>query len=87
MRWPSMTHTQRWHVYQRTAGTGHLYQGHFKSFPVQSDALFLTVSRYVERTALNANLVERGAGLEMGQRLVALRQGCDGATDPEPMAD
>jgi putative transposase len=59
MRWISLTHTQRWHAFHRSAGTGHLYQGRFKSFPVQSDEHFLTVCRYVERNALRANLVER----------------------------
>jgi putative transposase len=59
MRWLTLTHTQRWHAHRRTAGTGHLYQGRFKSFPVQSDEHFLTICRYVERNALRANLVER----------------------------
>ena len=55
-----MTYTQRWHESRhRTAGTGHLDQGRFKSFPVQSDEHFLTVCRYVERNALLANLVAR----------------------------
>ena len=39
----------------RTAGTGHLDQGRFKSVPVQSDEHFLTVCRYVKRNALRAN--------------------------------
>ncbi len=43
----------------RTTGTGPVYQGRFKSFPVQSDEHFLTVARYVERNALRAGLVER----------------------------
>jgi putative transposase len=59
MRWLTMTHTQRWHALRRTAGTGHLYQGRYKSFPVQSDEHFLTVCRYVERNALKAGLVDR----------------------------
>ncbi len=59
MRWLTMTHTQRWHAFHRTVGSGHLYQGRFKSFPVESDDHFLTVCRYVERNALRANLVER----------------------------
>jgi putative transposase len=57
MRWLTMTHTQRWHAQHRSAGVGHLYQGRFRSFPVQDDAHFLTVSRYVERNALRAGLV------------------------------
>jgi len=59
MRWLTVTHTQRWHAHHGTCGMGHLYQGRFKSFPVQSDEHFLTVARYVERNALRANLVER----------------------------
>ena len=31
------THAMRWRVSHRTVGYGHLYQGRFKSFPVQSD--------------------------------------------------
>ena len=58
MRWLTVTHTQRWHAHHRTAGTGHLYQGRFKSFPVQSDDHFLAVCRYVERNALRADLVD-----------------------------
>src|SRR5712691_2380519 len=59
MGWLTLTHTQRWHAQHDTVGTGHLYQGRFKSFPVQSDEHFLTVCRYVERNALRAKLVKR----------------------------
>jgi putative transposase len=40
-------------------GLGHVYQGRYKSFPVESDEHFWTVARYVERNALRANLVLR----------------------------
>ena len=59
MRWLTVTHTQRWHAAHRTSGTGPLYQGRFKSFPIQEDDHLLAVLRYVERNALRANLVER----------------------------
>jgi putative transposase len=58
-RWLAHTHAMRWRVAHRTVGYGHLYQGRFKSFPVQSDGHVLTVLRYVERNALGAGLVER----------------------------
>ena len=61
MRWLTVTHTQRWHAAHRTSGTGPLYQGRFKSFPIEEDEHLLTVLRYVERNALRANLVERAA--------------------------
>jgi len=59
MRWLTVTHTQRWHAHFRSSGTGPIYQGRFKSFPVQSDEHLLTVLRYVERNALRAGLVKQ----------------------------
>jgi len=56
--WLTLTHTQRWHAHRHSAGSGHVYQGRFKSFPVQDDEHFYTVCRYVERNALKANLVK-----------------------------
>jgi len=59
LRWLTHTHTMRWHAHYHTSGTGHLYQGRFKSFPVETDEHFHTVVRYVERNARRANLVRR----------------------------
>ena len=59
LHWITVTHTQRWHAHHHTTGTGPVYQGRFKSFPVQTDEHFLTVARYVERNALRAKLVDR----------------------------
>jgi len=56
MQWLTVTHTHRWHSHHETTGTGPLYQGRFKCFPVQTDAHFLTAARYVERNALRAKL-------------------------------
>ena len=36
-----------------------IVQGRFKSFPVQNDEQLLGLSRYVERNALTAGLVDR----------------------------
>jgi len=55
----TITHARRWQEHRRLVGTGHIYQGRYKSFPVQSDEHFLTMCRYVERNALRANLVDR----------------------------
>lgn len=57
-RWLTHTHTMRWHAHYHTEGTGHLYQGRFKTFPIEDDEHLLTVTRYVERNALRANLVQ-----------------------------
>ncbi len=59
MFWLTMTHTQRWRHARKLVGLGPLYQGRFKAFPVESDAHYLTMCRYVERNALRAGLVKR----------------------------
>ena len=64
--WLTLTHTQRWHAHRHNTGSGHLYQGRFKSFPVQDDGHFFTVCRYVERNALRANLVQRAEDWRWG---------------------
>ena len=59
MRWLTTTHVRRWHEHRHSFGQGHVYQGRFKSFPVQEDAHLLTVVRYVERNPLRAMMVQR----------------------------
>ena len=58
-QWLTVTHVRRWHAHHHTGGTGPVYQGRFKSFPIQEDDHFLTVCRYVERNPLRAHLVAR----------------------------
>ena len=74
IRWLSHTHVMRWHVAHGTVGSGSLYQGRFKSFPVQRDDHFLTVCRYVERNALTAGVVDRAEDWRWGS-LWARRHG------------
>lgn len=66
LRWITVTHAQRWHSQHDTAGTGPIYQGRFKSFPIQHDDHFLTVARYVERNPLRAKLVRRAEKWQWG---------------------
>jgi putative transposase len=54
-----VTHVRRHHEHHRTRGGGHLYQGRYKSFPIEADDHLLTVLRYVEANALRAGLVAR----------------------------
>jgi len=67
LTWPFPNH---WHLVVWPQHDGELsiyaqwltitvYQGRFKSFPVQEDDHFFTVCRYVERNPLRANLVAR----------------------------
>jgi putative transposase len=64
--WLTLTHTQRWHAHFHTVGSGHLYQGRFKSFPIAADEHLLTVLRYVERNPVRAGLVERAEDWRWG---------------------
>ena len=52
-------HVRRHYAHYHTSSGGHLYQGRFKGFPVQSDEHFLTVCRYVEANALRGKLIDR----------------------------
>ena len=77
MRWLTVTHTQRWHAAHNTAGTGPLYQGRFKSFPIEEDEHLLAVLRYVERNALaqNSSSVPRsGNGAACRAAFAAMRR-------------
>lgn len=64
--WITLTHTQRYHAHHRTTGYGHVYQGRYKSFPIQDDDHFHVVCRYVERNALTANIVKRAEQYQWG---------------------
>jgi putative transposase len=55
------THACRWRTFHETVGYGHLYQGPFKSFPVEEDGHFFALCRYVERNPVRANLVNDAA--------------------------
>ena len=59
MQWLMTTHTRRWHREQQTIGGGHLYQGRYKSFPVETNTYLLQLLRYVERNPVRAQLVPR----------------------------
>ena len=58
-RWLTHTHTQRWHVHHGTSGTGHVYQGRFKAFPIQADDHLERVLRYVQLNPVRAKAVRR----------------------------
>jgi putative transposase len=57
MQWLMTAHVRRYHSHYH--GSGHVWQGRFKAFPIQADEHLLTVLRYVERNPLRAGMVER----------------------------
>ena len=88
LRWVSLTHTMRLHAHYDTAGDGHIYQGRFKSFPVQDDDHFLVVCRYVERNALRAGLVDRAEDWKWGSlhRWISQHDAAPKLLSPWPVA-
>jgi putative transposase len=57
MQWWMTSHVRRYHQHYRSHG--HVWQGRFKSFPIQQDSHLLTVLRYVLRNPVRAGLVEQ----------------------------
>jgi putative transposase len=57
MMWLLTAHVRRYH--QHYHSSGHVYQGRFRSFPIQEDDHLLTVLRYTERNPVRAGLVEQ----------------------------
>src|SRR5208283_4877110 len=77
MRWLTLTHAQRWKHSHAAVGRGHLYQGRFKSFPIEQDEHLLTVLRYVQRNPVRAGLVRRAEQWRWGSCHVRENRGHD----------
>ena len=54
MQWLLTSHVRRYH--QHYGSSGHVWQGRFKSFPVQRDEHLITVLRYVLQNPVRAGL-------------------------------
>lgn len=59
MRWITTTHVRQRRTQTKSVGDGHLYQGAYKSFPIETDQHLTTVIRYVEQNPLRAKLVQK----------------------------
>ncbi len=69
-RWLTHTHAMRCITHRRVMGMGPLYQGRFKSLPVQDDRHLLALLRYVERNPVRAKLARRAALWRWGSEAV-----------------
>ena len=57
--WLTATHLRRLHGHHPSERTGPIYQGRFKSFPIQENDHRVTLCRYAERNPPRANLVNK----------------------------
>jgi putative transposase len=72
--WTCSTHVRRWREHRHNVGEGHLYQGRFKSFPVQPGPPLYRVLRYVEGNARRATLAERAEAWPYGSLYAGARR-------------
>ena len=85
MHWFETTHARRWQLVRAVDGLGAVYQGRFKSIPVEADAHFLRVCRYVERNALRAHLVHRAEDWRWSSLWQRLNDGVGPVLSPWPV--
>lgn len=83
MQWLMTSHVRRYHRHYH--GSGHVWQGRFKAFPVETDEHYLGVLRYVERNPLRANLVTRSQDWEWSSLKPTLRSGPPGLLSAGPL--
>jgi putative transposase len=75
MKWVTGTHSHRWHSAHKTVGIGHLYQGRYKSLPVQNSEYYLTLMQYVESNPKCAGMVQ--SSRDWPYSSLAIRTGAD----------
>ena len=63
------THVRRWQLHHRSVGTGHLYQGTYKSFPVEEDIIYTRCcvrSNATRSAPRSSNALRNGGGAVSG---------------------
>ncbi len=75
MRLGTVSHSVRWHWQRGSQGGGCVYQGRYRSFPIQTNQYFLNACSYVEGNALRSSLVDRAEDWEWSS-LAARRRNC-----------
>ena len=86
MHWVTLTHTKRWHAAHGTNGTGHLYQGRYKSFPVQSNWRYLRAMQYIEANPLRAGIAETVADWQWSSFALRNKSRMPFALSPGPVS-
>src|SRR3989338_1076349 len=62
----SNAHTRKVHAKTKTNGSGHLYQGRYKSFLAGTDKYLLTLIKYIERNPVRAKIVRQCENWQWG---------------------
>jgi len=83
MQWLMTSHVRRYH--RHYGGSGHVWQGRFKAFPIQNDEHYLTVLRYVERNPLRGGITKRSQDWEWSSLRPTRRSGPQGLLTDGPV--
>lgn len=92
MQWLTTCHVRRYHRHYQ--GSGHVWQGRYKSFPVEPGAHLQTVLRYVERNPVRAGMVTKAQDWRFSSAALWGKKGSGGkggrlrsdADAPDPFA-
>ncbi|MCA8910969.1 MAG: transposase [Planctomycetes bacterium] len=84
MQWATTCHVRRYHRHYKT--TGHVWQGRYKSFPIQGDGSLLAVLRYVERNPVRAGLVKCAQDWPWSSAAAWLEKGSGSRRVPDPFS-
>ncbi len=57
MHWITTSHVRNYREITNSVGRGHLYQGSYKSFPVDTELYLQTVIKYIEQNPIRSGLV------------------------------
>jgi putative transposase len=85
MRWITTTHVRQHRTQTKTIGHGHLYQGTYKSFPVETDKHLHDLIRYIEQNPLRAHLVTTAQDWQWSSLYRRLRNNKDNAKFLAPL--
>ncbi len=83
MQWFMTSHVRRYHRHYH--GSGHVWQGRFKAFPIQDDEHYWTVLRYVERNPLRASMVRRSQDWQWSSLKPTARSAPEGLLSEGPL--
>ncbi len=90
LQWLTGTHASRLRRLSNTVGEGHVYQGRYHAFPIESAEHLLRTMRYVEANPLRAALVDRAEDWpwsSLADRRGQVRLISPAPTDLPPLAD
>lgn len=62
----SNSHTRKVHALTNTNGSGHLYQGRYKSFLIEKDRHLFNVIKYIERNPVRGRLAKKAEDWKWG---------------------